>query len=130
MFCAKQSFFFPSKSLKYCQTFYLQNILIPIKFTQPKNSTDSKHLCPVGVVYIITSKIKDLQKNIHWTKKCVSFLSTLLLNILYCVKYDYIASKHCIFSQKHILECRQILCFCEIVNNIENVYKLTLKSLN
>jgi len=41
---------FSSKNLKYCQAFYLQNIYIPIKLTQPKNSTDNKHFCPVGVI--------------------------------------------------------------------------------
>jgi len=54
----KTKFFFSSKNLKYYQAFYLQNILIPIKLTQAKNCTDSKHLCPVGVVYIVISKIK------------------------------------------------------------------------
>ena len=62
VFYAKQSFCL-RKNLKYYQAFYLQNILIPIKFTQAKNSTDSKHFCPFGVVYIVISKIKrNLQK--------------------------------------------------------------------
>jgi hypothetical protein len=39
-----------SKNLKYSQAFYLKNLYIPIKRTQPKNSTDSKHFCPIGVI--------------------------------------------------------------------------------
>jgi hypothetical protein len=50
----------------------------------------------------------------------------MLLNTLYCVKYDYRASKHCICSQKHIQVCMRILCFCVIGNNIENIYKLVI----
>ena len=50
--------FFKSKNLKYCQALYLQNIFIPVKLTQAKNSTDSKHFRSVGVVYIVISKIK------------------------------------------------------------------------
>lgn len=46
----QNNFLSSSKNLKYCQAFYLQNIYIPIKLTQPKNSTDSKHFCPIGVI--------------------------------------------------------------------------------
>ena len=76
-----QNIFFSSKNLKSCQAFHLQNILIPMKLTQPKNSTDSKHFCPVRVVYIIISKIqRPAEKYTLDTKMC-------FIPVHYVVKY-------------------------------------------
>jgi hypothetical protein len=126
VFYVKQRFFFSSKNLKYSQAFYLQNIFIPIKLTQVKNSTDSKHFFPVRVVYITLSKIKRPTWIYTLDREMCFILVRCVVKYVYSPKHDYRATKHCVFSQKHIQVCRWILCFCEILNNIENVYKLVI----
>ena len=63
VFYTKQNF---KKNLKYCQMFYLQNILIPIKFTQAKNSRQQTLLSRSRSLINYVRNKKNLKKKHIW----------------------------------------------------------------